>query len=58
MSLRQKGEHIRSRIQVLEEGEKNTKYFVNLGKSRQHRKLITSLIVYDKKIDNETAVQK
>ena len=33
-----KGAQIRSRIQVLEDGEKNTKYFVNLEKSRQLNK--------------------
>ena len=39
------GAQIRSRIQVLEEGEKNTKYFLNLEKSRQNRKHVSSLII-------------
>lgn len=40
---RAKGAQIRSRLQLLEEGEKNTKYFHNLEKSRQTRKNIISL---------------
>ena len=44
---------IRSSMLLLEEGEKNTKYFVILEKSRQHRKWITSLTVNNKTIDDE-----
>lgn len=43
------GAQIRARVQFLEEGERNTKYFHSLEKSRQARKVITSL-----KIDNNT----
>ena len=47
---RARGAQIRSRIQHLEEGEKNTKYFLSLEKSRQNRKTITSLIVNGKRL--------
>ena len=39
-----KGAQIRSRVKWVEEGERNTKYFCNLEKSRGKRKIITSLI--------------
>ena len=38
-----KGAQIRSRVKFLEEGEKNSKYFHNLEKSRQSRKVVTAL---------------
>ena len=38
-----KGAQIRSRIKWVEEGEKNTKFFLGLEKARQTRKNITSL---------------
>ena len=40
------GAQIRSRIKWIEEGEKNTKYFLSLEKSRQTQKFITK--IYDK----------
>ena len=43
--LKANGAQIRARIQHLEEGEKNTKYFLSLEKSKQNRKTITTLIV-------------
>ena len=36
-----KGAQIRSRIKFLEDGEKNTRYFMSLEKSRQTRKTLT-----------------
>ena len=39
------GAQIRAIIQHLEEGEKNTKYFLSLEKSKQNRKTITTLKV-------------
>ena len=47
-----KGAQIRARVEFIEEGEKSTKYFLNLEKSRQARKSVTSLningnILYD-----------
>ena len=44
------GAQIRARIQHLEEGEKNTKYFLSLEKSRQNRKTITSLIINGQRV--------
>jgi len=44
------GAQIRARIQFLEEGEKNTKYFLSLERSRQGRKSITTLNVNGKRI--------
>ena len=44
------GAQIRSRTQLLNENEKNSKFFLNLEKSRQNRKTITSLTVNDRKI--------
>ena len=41
-----KGAQIRSSLQILEEGEKNTKYFHSLEKSRQIRKNILILMTY------------
>ena len=38
-----KGAQIRSRVKWIEEGEKNTKYFLGLEKSRQTRKNITAI---------------
>jgi hypothetical protein len=38
-----KGAQIRSRIKWVEEGEKNTKFFLGLEKARQTRKNITAL---------------
>jgi exonuclease III len=38
-----KGAQIRSRIKWIEEGEKNTKFFCNLEKSRAKKNIITSL---------------
>jgi exonuclease III len=40
-----KGAIIRSRVQIIDEGEKCTKYFLNLEKSRQSRKVIHTLQV-------------
>jgi hypothetical protein len=37
------GAQIRSRVQWVEQGEKNTKYFLGLEKTRQTRKTINSL---------------
>jgi hypothetical protein len=37
------GAQIRSRVQWVEQGEKNTKYFLGLEKNRQTRKTINSL---------------
>ena len=37
------GSQIRSRVQWVEQGEKNTKYFLGLEKTRQTRKTINSL---------------
>ena len=42
-SVKAKGAQVRSRIKWVEQGEKNTKYFLGLEKSRQTRKTITSL---------------
>ena len=39
------GAQIRARIQFLEEGEKNTNYFLSLERSRQNRKSITTVTV-------------
>ena len=46
------GAQIQSRVQLLEEGEKNSKYFMNLEKSRQNKTLITSLKKDNNKITN------
>ena len=48
-----KGAQIRSRVQWLEEGEKNTKFFLGLEKSRQTKKSITALKNKDGKIVTE-----
>lgn len=45
-----RGAQIRSRVEFIEEGEKSTKYFLNLEKSRQARKSVTSLNVNGKLI--------
>jgi hypothetical protein len=41
-----KGRQIRSRVKWIEEGEKNTAYFLGLEKTRQTKKAINEL--YDK----------
>ena len=41
--IKSKGAQIRSRIKWVEEGEKNTKFFLGLEKARQTRKTITAL---------------
>ena len=46
------GAQIQSRVQLLEEGEKNSKYCMNLEKSRQNKTLITSLKKDNNKITN------
>ena len=46
------GAQIQSRVQLLEEGEKNSKCFMNLEKSRQNKTLITSLKKDNNKITN------
>ncbi len=48
--LKANGAQIRSRIKFFEEGEKNTKYFLSLEKSRQTRKASSSLVVNGKRI--------
>jgi len=40
-----KGAQIRSRIEFLEEGEKNTRYLMSMDKSRQTIKTLTNLKV-------------
>ena len=50
--VRARGAQIRSRIDFIEEGEKSTKYFLNLEKSRQARKSVTSL-----NIDGQTIIE-
>ena len=54
-----KGAQIRSRIKWFEEGEKNTKFFLGLEKSRQTKKTITALKDDDGNIheDPETILQ-
>jgi hypothetical protein len=42
------GAQIRSRVQWVEQGEKNTKYFLGLEKNRQTRKTINSRFLYIK----------
>ena len=46
------GAQIRARIKFLEEGEKNTKYFLSLERSRQNRKSITTLTVNGQRISD------
>ena len=41
--VKEMGAQIRSRVQWVEQGEKNTKYFLGLEKNRQTRKTINSL---------------
>ena len=48
-----KGAQIRSRIKWVEEGEKNSKFFLGLEKSRQTRKVITALADKDGNIVKE-----
>lgn len=55
-SYKTKGAMIRSRIQLLEEGEKCTKYFMGLEKSRQTRKSIQTLKLNDKVITEQTEI--
>ena len=43
MIQKTKGAQIRSRIKWVEEGERNSKYFFNLEKSRKNRNIITKL---------------
>jgi len=50
------GAQVRSRVQILEEGEKNTKIFLNLEKSRQNRKNITSLSVDGKRVNDPSQI--
>ena len=44
------GAQIRARVQVLDEGETNLKYFAGLEKARQTRKVMNSLVIEDKRI--------
>lgn len=41
--IKAKGAQIRSKVEYIEKGEKNTKYFLGLEKSRQTRKLLTKV---------------
>jgi len=50
------GAQVRSRVQILEEGEKSTKLFLNLEKSRQNRKTITSLNINNKRINDSNQI--
>lgn len=52
------GAQVRSRIQYLEEGEKNSKYFLSLENSRQTRKLMTSIVINNKRFTNTKEVLK
>jgi hypothetical protein len=45
-----KGAQIRSRVDFIEKGETNSKYFLSLEKSRQCKKVITSLKVDGKRV--------
>ena len=49
-NIKAKGAQIRARVEFIEEGEKSTKYFLNLEKSRQARKSVTSLKINDQNI--------
>lgn len=51
--LKAKGAMVRSRIQMIEDGEKSSKFFLSMEKSRQARKSIQSL-----KIENKTVFNK
>ena len=50
-----KSAQVRSRIKYIEEGEKNTKYFLNFEKARANGKVMDSLLTEDGKIITEQA---
>ena len=51
--IKAKGAQIRSKVEYIEEGEKSTKYFLNLEKARQSRKTVKSLNVEGKTITDK-----
>jgi len=53
-----KAAQIRARVQDIEEGEKNTKYFLGLEKSRQINNCIRSVKVNDRRISNGNEIIK
>lgn len=50
------GAQVRSRMQLLGDGEKNSKFFINLEKSRQNKNMITSLKTSAKKETNNELI--
>jgi hypothetical protein len=49
---------LRSKAKWIEEGEKNTKYFLNLEKKNYLNKIISSLEINGKIISNNTEISK
>ncbi len=58
ISVKTKGAIILSRARWVEEGEKNTKYFLNLEKRNYVNKTISSLIINDELIENPKEIRE
>ena len=55
---RARGAQVRSRIRWIEEGEKNTRYFLGLEKTKGNQNVMTQLKVHDEVITNQADIIK